>query len=200
MSPYGKHSVITLMRKRLFAFDVFMFSCLMSMMDKPRCKFTAEKISRSNQQLNCGRRQQDPYVLRSIRGCSTCISERSRCVLHLRERNTSRILKLCPLYSPPLYPVSLSSCQGPQWLRRLNTKCIRVRTPHLFNFPVISCRDCPVWCEIATKLPFKWEKSTPLRCRAKNITSLSNLSPSCDFTAVGPGLIALYILTFWPVN
>lgn len=110
MSPYGKHTVITLMRERLFAFDVFMVSRLMSLMDMQRCKFTAEKISRSNQQLNCGRRQSDPYVLCSIRGCSSCISERSRCVLHLRERNTSCILKLYPLYTSPspCHPVYLS--------------------------------------------------------------------------------------------
>lgn len=106
------------------------------------------------------------------KGWSAHIREGSYRVLHLTERTGSQAApQAFQNYSPNPHTITFSPFseativeQGP------NTKCMRVRLPHLFNFPTITLRDCLVWCAIATKLSFKWEKSTPRRWKVKKIS------------------------------
>jgi len=124
-------------------------------------------------------KKQDPYVFCSIKVEPLTLAE-GHAVFYIwqssRALATPRAVQNypTPTRSSPFCEATMVE-QGP------NTKCMRVRHPHLFNFPTISLRDCLVWCAIATKLSFKWEKSTPRRWKVRKI------SQSCH-CQVFPGL------------
>lgn len=147
----------------------------------------------------CSLKQQDPYVLCSVKVEPLTLGE-GHAVFYIWQ--SAQALTTPQAFQNPPHPF-LTFLRGHSSWTGDKYKMHEVRLPHLFNFPTISLRDCLVWCAIDTKLSFKWEKSTPCRWRVKKKypTQVAvNSFQACNLKAGGPGLIVLYILTFWPVN
>lgn len=151
----------------------------------------------------CGSKQQEPYVPRSIKVEPLTLGK-GHAVFYIwrRARSTSSIpkLPLCPHVPPPTFlPFSVATIveQGP------NTKCMRGEASSSVQFPNYQPERLLGLMCYRHQIIFQMGKvHSPQMEGEKNIpiTSLSKPFQACNFKPGGPGLIVLYILTFWPVN
>lgn len=138
------------------------------------------------------------------RGRARGISQGSRRVLHLT--GLSQHLKhfqITPFLNPPPTPVRLSLRPqqlnwGPNanWMRASSSSSVQFPNYQLERLPGLMC--------YLHQIIFKWEKSTVCKWKVEekkyfHYVTVKSLQ-ACDFTAGGPGLIVLHILTFRPAN